>query len=222
MENVFIVIAILGVSAFMFYASYNIGSGVYVKAICRIPTDKKEVVLTFDDGVDARQTPLVLDVLRRNNAKACFFVIGEKAAENPDLVRRIVAEGHRIGIHTMRHQGTFPFGSSHQITADLRDTRELLENICGTKIDLFRPPFGVTNPHIGMAVRRLGLKTIGWSIRSYDTDKRRSRTDVAQRIERHLHKGAIILLHDDRTASDLLLEKIFEILNRHEYKVTTF
>lgn len=214
-------IGILLTFMFLFFASYSLRLGVYVRAVCRLKTDKRAVALTFDDGCDAVQTPKVLDILRENGVHATFFVVGEKAARHPDVVRRMVAEGHRVGIHTMRHEGTFPLKSTRKVTDDLRATRELLERTCGQRIDLFRPPFGVTNPHIGLAVKRLGLKTIGWSIRSYDTNARRTRDDVARRIERRLHRGAIVLLHDDRAESDLLLRKILEMLKRNEYEVTT-
>lgn len=215
-----IIILIISALLFLFYASYNVGSGVYVKAVCRIPTDRKQVMLTFDDGVDEVQTPLVLDVLQRHNVKATFFLVGERAQAHPDIVRRMVAEGHTIGIHTWRHQNTFPFGATATITADLQRTRNLLEQLTGQPVTRFRPPFGVTNPHIGRAVRRLGLTTVGWSIRSHDTNPKRTRTDIVQRIERRLHPGAIILLHDNRAESDVLLEKILLMLQKHNYEIT--
>ncbi|MGM9746904.1 MAG: polysaccharide deacetylase family protein [Paludibacteraceae bacterium] len=211
---------IVSILLFLFYASYNVGSGVYVKAVCRIPTDRKQVMLTFDDGVDEVQTPLVLDVLRRHHVKATFFLVGERAQAHPDIVRRMVAEGHTIGIHTWRHQNTFPLGATATITADLQRTRNLLEQLAGQPVTRFRPPFGVTNPHIGRAVRRLGLTTVGWSIRSHDTNPKRTRTDIVQRIERRLHSGAIILLHDNRAESDVLLEKILLMLQKYNYEIT--
>lgn len=214
------IILIISALLFLFYASYNVGSGVYVKAVCCIPTDRKQVMLTFDDGVDEVQTPLVLDVLRRHHVKATFFLVGERAQAHPDIVRRLVAEGHTIGIHTWRHQNTFPFGATATITADLQRTRNLLEQLAGQPVTRFRPPFGVTNPHIGRSVRRLGLTTVGWSIRSHDTNPKRTRADIVQRIERRLHPGAIILLHDNRAESDVLLEKILLMLQKHNYEIT--
>lgn len=214
------IILIISVLLLLFYASYNVGSGVYVKAVCRIPTDRKQVMLTFDDGVDEVQTPLVLDVLRRHHVKATFFLVGERAQAHPDIVWRLVAEGHTIGIHTWRHQNMFPFGATATITADLQRTRNLLEQLAGQPVTRFRPPFGVTNPHIGRAVRRLGLTTVGWSIRSHDTNPKRTRADIVQRIERRLHPGAIILLHDNRAESDVLLEKILLMLQKHNYEIT--
>lgn len=213
------IILIISVLLFLSYASYNVGSGVYVKAVCRIPTDRKQVMLTFDDGVDEVQTPLVLDVLQRHHVKATFFLVGERAQAHPDIVRRLVAEGHTIGIHTWQHRNTFPFGATATITADLQRTRNLLEQLAGQPVTRFRPPFGVTNPHIGRAVRRLGLTTVGWSIRSHDTNPKRTRADIVQRIERRLHPGAIILLHDNRAESDVLLEKILLMLQKHNYEI---
>lgn len=214
-----VIILIISALLFLFYASYNVGSGVYVKAVCRIPTDRKQVMLTFDDGVDEVQTPLVLDVLRRHHVKATFFLVGERAQAHPDIVRRLVAEGHTIGIHTWQHRNTFPFGATATITADLQRTRNLLEQLAGQPVTRFRPPFGVTNPHIGRAVRRLGLTTVGWSIRSHDTNPKRTRANIVQRIECRLHPGAIILLHDNRAESDVLLEKILLMLQKHNYEI---
>ena len=218
--TVFAIILIISVLTFMFYASYNVGSGVYVKAVCRIPTDQKQVALTFDDGIDRVQTPLVLDVLQRHHIKATFFLVGERAQAHPDIVRRMVAEGHTIGIHTWQHRNTFPLGSTATITADLQRTRSVLEQLGGQPVTCFRPPFGVTNPPIGKAACRLGLTTVGWSIRSHDTNPKRPRTDIVKRIERRLHPGAIILLHDNRPNSEELLEKILVMLKQHDYTIT--
>ncbi len=219
--KIIIIAILLLIFALLFAASYSLRLGVYVRAVCRLATDERAVALTFDDGCDAVQTPKILEILRRNNIHATFFLIGDKAAQNPDLVRQIVADGHRIGLHTMHHRGTFPLMSTQRVMDELRTERELLEQLSGQRIDLFRPPFGVTNPHIGLAVRRLGLKTIGWSIRSYDTNSRTPREKVVRRIERQLHAGAIILLHDDRPESDQLLEMTIEMLKNNDYKIVS-
>ena len=82
---------------------------------------------------------------------------------------------------------------------------------------MFRPPFGVTNPPLAKAVKRLGLRTIGWSIRSYDTVLRRPRGQVAERIFRRLHPGAVVLLHDNRPNSEILLRRLIEGLQERSY-----
>lgn len=203
---------------YLVYASYYIGSGVYVKAICK--PDAPGVVLTFDDGVDEIQTPKVLDVLKKYDAKAIFFIIGEKAEKHPHLVQRIVAEGHKIGIHSYTHKPIFPILAYDNMHKEVWDTKEILEKITGETVDLFRPPFGVTNPNVGKVVEELNLKTIGWNIRSLDTNMSRDRLQVAERVSQKLTGRDIILLHDDRQGSEILLEALLKNIEKLGHKVT--
>ena len=203
---------------YLVYASYYIGSGVYVKAICK--PDAPGVVLTFDDGVDEIQTPKVLDVLKKYEAKAVFFIIGEKAEKHPHLVQRIVAEGHKIGIHSYTHKPIFPILAYDNMHKEVWDTKEILEKITGEIVDLFRPPFGVTNPNVGKVVEELNLKTVGWNIRSLDTNMSQDRLQVAERVSQKLTGRDIILLHDDRQGSEILLEALLKNIEKLGHKVT--
>ena len=203
---------------YLVYASYYIGSGVYVKAICK--SDAPGVVLTFDDGVDEIQTPKVLDVLKKYDAKAIFFIIGEKAEKHPHLVQRIVAEGHKIGIHSYTHKPIFPILAYDNMHKEVWETKEILEKITGETVDLFRPPFGVTNPNVGKVVEELNLKTVGWNIRSLDTNMSQDRLQVAERVSQKLTGRDIILLHDDRQGSEILLEALLKNIEKLGHKVT--
>ena len=203
---------------YLVYASYYIGSGVYVKTICRPNTHG--VVLTFDDGVDEVQTPKVLEVLKKHDAKAIFFIIGEKAEKYPHLVQRIVSEGHKIGIHSYTHKPIFPILAYDNMHKEVWDTKEILEKITGETVDLFRPPFGVTNPNVGKVVEELNLKTIGWNIRSLDTNMSQDRLQVAERVSQKLTGKDIILLHDDRQGSEILLEALLKNIEKLGHKVT--
>ncbi|MEG0500159.1 MAG: polysaccharide deacetylase family protein [Rikenellaceae bacterium] len=207
---ILLIIVLFGV-----YASAFIGSGVYIKTVCRMKTEKKSVTLTFDDGPDPKQTPQILDILRENNVKAIFFCIGSRAEANPDIVRRIASEGHTIGNHSYSHSPFFPLFGRKKMMEDLKRCEEVLFNITGERPTLFRPPFGVTNPTIAYAVRKLGYKTIGWSIRSLDTMK----IDATERVTKRLHNGAIILLHDNLTGSELLLREIITQLKKRDYEI---
>lgn len=206
------IIIILIIFGFAFYASYYIGSGVYLKAVCRLNDTENSVMLTFDDGVDELQTPKVLEVLRKYDAKAMFFIIGEKAEKYPGIVERILAEGHKIGIHTYSHKNNFPILSYSKIYEEIFKTKEILEKIANRPINLFRPPFGVTNPMIGRAVRELNLTTIGWSIRSYDTNLSIPRIEVAEKIAGKLKGNDIILLHDNREGCEVILEELLKTI----------
>lgn len=200
------------------YASASIRSGVYIRALCWKRTDRRVVALTFDDGVDPVQTPRVLDVLRRHGVQSAFFLIGERAERHPELVRRMVQEGHLVGNHSYRHGGCFPLLGVRKMEAELRRTDEVLSGITGQPVTLFRPPFGVTNPTVARAVKKFGYRTVGWSVRSLDTMGRSSEW-VVRRIARRLKPGAVILLHDDRPGSDRLLELVLEQIEREKYTV---
>ena len=160
---------VLSITVFMVWASASIRSGVYVQAFCREKTDRKVVYLTFDDGPHPPETERVLDVLRERGARATFFLIGSKVSGNEAVLRRMLEEGHALGLHTYSHAGTFPLLSFDKMLADVNEGKRAVESVAGKKISLFRPPFGVTNPTISKVVRTLGLQTVGWDVRSFDT-----------------------------------------------------
>ncbi len=200
------------------YASASIRAGVYVKALCRKRTNRRVVALTFDDGVDEVWTPRVLDVLRSHGVQAVFFLIGERARQHPDLVRRMVHEGHLLGNHSYGHKGYFPLLSRRRMEEELRRTDKVLSEIAGCPVRWFRPPFGVTNPTVAGVVTKFGYRTVGWNIRSLDT-MGRSLEWVVRRIERRLKPGSVILLHDDRPHSDRLLEMVLERIEKEKYTI---
>lgn len=160
---------VLSITVFMVWASASIRSGVYVRAFCGEKTDRKVVYLTFDDGPHPPETERVLDVLRERGARATFFLIGSKVSGNEAVLRRMLEEGHALGLHTYSHAGTFPLLSFDKMLADVNEGKRAVESVAGKKISLFRPPFGVTNPTIAKVVRTLGLHTVGWDVRSFDT-----------------------------------------------------
>lgn len=160
---------VLSITVFMVWASASIRSGVYVRVFCREKTDRKVVYLTFDDGPHPPETERVLDVLRERGARATFFLIGAKVSGNEAVLRRMLAEGHTLGLHTYSHAGTFPLLSFDKMLADVNEGKRAVESVAGKKISLFRPPFGVTNPTIAKVIRTLGLQTVGWDVRSFDT-----------------------------------------------------
>lgn len=215
MPLIIISLALL-ISLLLAYASYSINSGVYLKAFCRAKTTQKVIALSYDDGPHPRHTPKVLDVLAQHQIKAIFFLIGEYAEKYPELVKRIVAEGHLIGNHSYTHTGKFPIFRKFRMEEDLKKCDEILTKITNQEIKYFRPPFGVTNPTIGSVVRKLGYKTIGWSIRSFDT-KTTSRTNIAMRIRKLAHPGGIILMHDNRDQSHILTENVISHLKIKGY-----
>lgn len=218
MTSIYIAVSILFVIAFFVYASCNIRSNVYLKAFGRKRTEEKIVALTFDDGPHPVQTAKVLQVLRAHQAPACFFCIGANVKGNEALLRQITEEGHLVGNHSFGHANLFPLYSLPRMKKDLQACQFALEQVTSQKISLFRPPFGVTNPTVARAVRRLGYIPIGWNIRTFDT-QRPAVEKVLKRIRNKLRPGSVILLHDRMPDSDLLLKEILNLIREQGYTV---
>lgn len=201
--------AVLLAAVLLVRGSASVRASWYLRMRCRARGAGRRVALTFDDGPDPQRTPAVLDLLARQGVRATFFVVGARAEAHPELVRRMAAEGHVVGNHSYTHSWRFPLRSLGRTMEELRRTGEVLQRITGLRPRLFRPPFGVTNPTIARAVRRLGLDPVGWSIRSLDT-MGQSPERVAARILRRLHPGAVILLHDRCAGSERLVGLLVE------------
>jgi len=156
--------------------------------------DNNEVALTFDDGPDMRFTPLILDVLNEHDIKATFFIMGSRAKEHDEIVRRIHDEGHAIGNHTYWHPN-LPKEQLERLDWEIRETEQVIENIVGFKPKLFRSPYGALNEKMVETLDDLGNKGIGWDVDSLDW--KQLPTDViADNVLSNVSPGSIILMHD--------------------------
>ncbi|MBS4012505.1 MAG: polysaccharide deacetylase family protein [Bacteroidetes bacterium] len=216
-ERLETIIIVSGVSivfiAIIVWASVNINSQFYVKTICR-SNKKNMIAITFDDGPDTKNTMQILDILDDYNAKATFFVIGEKAEENSGLVKLIHDSGHQVANHSYSHSYFFPLKRSKTIREEINSTQSIIQKITGEKSFYFRPPFGVTNPLIAKALKGLNIKTIGWSIRSFDTVQKDAEKTIT-RIKKRIKGGDIILLHDTGGNIIPMLKKLLEIISHN-------
>lgn len=221
-------------TAFLVWACANIGSGIWVKAVCK-DLEPGRITLTFDDGPDPQATSQILDILSENGIKAYFFVIGEKAEKHPELLRRIVEEGHHIGNHTYTHSSLFPLSGKPCIEDNIRACDSVIDSALGDgplivedgRERLFRPPFGVTNPDIGKIVKYTGHKVIGWNVRSFDTSIVKDSLSPAEareaidrcvgRIMRKARPGSVILLHDRLRHSPELLRRLIKEAAKHNF-----
>lgn len=218
MHIIISVVIIVSVMAFFFYASYSIRACIYMRVFCHKQTEEKIIAITFDDGPDPIQTPKVLKVLRERHIPACFFCIGNKIKGNEELLRQIIKEGHSIGNHSFSHSGYFPLYRLRRMHHDLITCQQDLEKVTGQPVQWFRPPFGVTNPTIAKAVRKLGVTPIGWNIRTLDTQQP-SPEKIIKRIKKRLVPGSILLLHDRMPDSDKLLVQILDFIEKEGYTV---
>ena len=166
----------------------------YLPIVNRIRTSNPVVALTFDDGPDRRCTPVVLDVLARTGAPAAFFVMGSKAVRHPELVQQIAEAGHEIGNHSHEHSLMHNFLFGRSLRSDLELCQEAVFKASGRTPRYYRPPVGLTNPHLGSALQRLGLTCVGWDVNPRDT--RRSLDRVAADVLERARPGSVIVLHD--------------------------
>ena len=154
------------------------------------------IAITFDDGPQPSNTPRLLQMLRERNIKATFFVVGELAREHPNIIRAILADGHEIGNHTMKHPLNMTRLSDDKINEEVGGLANLLQDIAGYRSRLFRPPGGNTNEHIkNMLYNQYGYLNILWSVDPNDW-KKPGISVVTHRLVSGAHNGAILLCHD--------------------------
>lgn len=168
----------------------------FAKVVCSATSGRPEIALTFDDGPSPRTTPKVLAELARHDARATFFVLGDKAARQPELLRAIASAGHEIGVHGWAHDRLLSLRHPRRIMAEIDRARAVIHTITGFRPQLFRPPVGHVSPRTAAASRDLGLTLVGWSVRARDGLRHTTPADVVKRVTGGLRRGAILLLHD--------------------------
>jgi peptidoglycan-N-acetylglucosamine deacetylase len=153
------------------------------------------IALTFDDGPNPVDTPKLLDLLREKGVKATFFVVGKRADQYPEILRRAWDEGHLIANHTWSHRLLFCFLMPASLRTEIERGTESVRRICGFGPRLFRSPVGMRHALLQPYLEDAGLEYVSWTVRSRDTLTRNSGV-LARRILRQAASGDIILLHD--------------------------
>lgn len=156
------------------------------------------VALTFDDGPDPLHTPGVLDALARHDMRATWFVIVERAEAHPELIRRMIAEGHDVGLHGADHKRLTRLAYG-ELRAHIEKGSERLTALTASKPVWFRPPYGSQNFWSYVIVRRLGMQVVVWSADCEDWVQRPEALIAQQAIE-HATPGGVLLLHDGLAA----------------------
>ena len=170
-------------------------SRLFCPVLTRLPTSQPAVWLTIDDGPSA-QTLAMLDLLDRHDAKATFFLVGERAAAHPDLVREIARRGHGIGNHSATHPERWFWAlPPHRMRLEIERAQAILQHITGTRPRWFRAVVGMSNPFVASALKREGLTRVAWNARGFDAVVADPR-QVLSSIERTLGPGAIVLMHE--------------------------
>ena len=202
-------------SAVVIWGSFDIELGYFVESFTHKRTKTKEIALTFDDG-PTEFTPKFLDALKEKNIKATFFCIGKQIEKHPEIFQRIIDEGHTIGNHTFSHSNNTGFLSTSKMIEEIAKCDETILKFGNIKTNLYRPPFGVTNPNIAKAIKKTQKQSIGWNVRSLDTvinDEKK----IYQKVTKNLKKGSIILLHDTSDKTYNVLVDLLLFLEREKY-----
>jgi peptidoglycan-N-acetylglucosamine deacetylase len=198
--------------------SFNMQHNYFLKAVNEGDTSSGAVALTFDDGPVAGNTEKILDILKQKNISATFFCIGHRVEANPELVKRMHAEGHIVGNHSFVHGKLFSLQSAHKMVKELTQTDAVITNLTRKKPTYFRPPYGVTNPNVAVAVTHTAHKTIGWNVRSLDTVTRKKET-LWKRITKSVKPGDIILFHDTSALTIEVLPAYIDHLTKSGLKI---
>ena len=174
-------------------------------------TEEKRIYLTFDCGFENGSTPAILDALKKHQAPATFFIVGNYMETSPDLVKRMVEEGHTVGNHTYHHPDMSKIGDKEAFRKELSDLEVLYEETIGTPMTkYYRPPQGIYSEANLKMAKELGYKTFFWSLAYVDwyQDKQPSREEAFSKLIPRIHPGAVVLLHNTSKTNGEILDEL--------------
>ncbi|WOV84838.1 polysaccharide deacetylase family protein [Sporosarcina jeotgali] len=182
----------------LFYSLYTVAATLFIRTtsigIRKKVRNGNGIVLTFDDGPNPLYTPKLLDLLAHHTIKAVFFVVGEHAENNPEIIQRMHEEGHSIGIHHYKHVSNWRL-TPEQTRQQISRTAEVIKRITGSEPVFYRPPWGRFNLAAPIVSRR--YETIMWSYILGDWKVRTCKETLAEKLRAIPADGSIVVLHDD-------------------------
>ena len=175
-------------------------------------TNEKVLYLTFDAGYENGCTAKILDTLKEKQVPAAFFLVGNYIRQSPDLVRRMVAEGHTVGNHTMHHYDMSRLSDKAAFSKELTDLEALYKETVGQELPkYYRPPQGIYSEENLKMAQELGYKTLFWSLAYVDwnNDAQPTKEAAFAKLLPRTHNGAVVLLHStSKTNAEILGELI--------------
>ena len=187
-------------------------------------TSKKVLYLTFDAGYENGCTAKILDVLQKHQVPAAFFLVGNYMQTNPDLVRRMVSEGHIVGNHTMHHPDMSKFSDFAAFRKELEDLEALYYSITGQKMaKYYRPPQGTYSESNLKMAQQLGYKTVFWSLAYVDwnNDSQPTADYAFGKLIPRTHNGAVVLLHSTSQTNAKILDELLSRWKEMGYQFAT-
>ena len=174
-------------------------------------TSEKVLYLTFDAGYENGNTSAILDALKKHQAPATFFVVGNFISENKDLIKRMETEGHIVGNHTMTHPDMSKISTKESFQKELSDVEKIYREITGKEMTKFyRPPQGIYSTQNLSMARELGYHTFFWSLAYVDwyQDNQPSKEEAFDKLLNRIHPGAIVLLHSTSSTNAQILDEL--------------
>ena len=174
-------------------------------------TTQPVIYLTFDAGYENGCTEKILDVLKKHDVKASFFLVGNYIEKNADLVRRMVEEGHIVGNHTMHHPDMSKIGDKAAFEAELKDLEALFLEKTGKELPkYYRPPQGIYSEENLKMAKELGYKTVFWSLAYVDwnNDDQPTAQQAFDKLIPRIHNGAVVLLHSTSETNAEILDDL--------------
>jgi peptidoglycan/xylan/chitin deacetylase (PgdA/CDA1 family) len=166
----------------------------YNNNIVKNTKGKKKIMLTFDDGPDPRYTSDLLDLLNEQNVRATFFVVANNAKSNPDIIKRMLNEGHEIAIHSLEHKNAWLYSYSYT-KKDFYKSLDIMKKL-GANVKYYRPPWGHTNIFSMSFADKHNLKVILWDVMAEDWEKDATVEVIVERLKKRIKGNSIICLHD--------------------------
>lgn len=174
-------------------------------------TDEKVIYLTFDAGYENGNTEPILDALKKHNVSATFFVVGHYLESAPDLVKRMLAEGHTVGNHTYNHPDMSAISSMEAFRKEMEDVEKKYKEITGKDmVKYYRPPQGKYSMENLKMAQELGYQTFFWSLAYVDwyQDKQPSKEEAFEKLIGRIHPGSIVLLHSTSATNGAILDEL--------------
>lgn len=185
-------------------------------------TDKKIIYLTFDCGYENGNTPVILDALKKHGVSATFFVVGTYIKEEPELIRRMIKEGHTVGNHTWHHPDMSQIASIESFQKELTAVESAFLQITGKEMTHFyRPPQGKYSLSNLQMAKELGYTTFFWSLAYVDwlEDDQPSKDDAFDKLLYRIHPGAIVLLHNTSDTNALIMDELLTKWEEMGYQI---